>query len=146
MTRSQNIGAWWMVSKLVTRLLYFPPRPISTEQPVARVSNVPKLFGWHESFCIFHKSKFQALKLDNNFAFPCIWNILKSSFSRQPGFKNCFSGPISYRVFRETAPCLKAIVLVSAVTLIQESLPPCGIYQICYSRLLRGWPIVNFIQ
>ena len=40
----------------------------------ARFLKVPKLFGWHKSLCIIRTR-----------------------------FKNCFSGPISYRFFRETA-------------------------------------------
>ena len=45
--------------------------------PGARFSNVPKLFGWHQSLCIVNKKRFQTSKLFSHFAFPYIWNVSK---------------------------------------------------------------------
>jgi len=53
------------------------PRKHWDERPAARFSNVPKLFGWHKSLCIFNKNTVQALKLGSYFTFPYIWKMLK---------------------------------------------------------------------
>ena len=72
----------------------------------ARFSNSPKLFGWRKSLCIFNKNTVQHLELGSYFTFPYISKTKKSSFSQQANhsFKNCFSGPMSNRVFQETHP------------------------------------------
>ena len=54
-----------------------PPVVIRRSRPEARLSNVPKLFGWDKSLCIFNKKTFKALKLGSYFTILYIWNILK---------------------------------------------------------------------
>ena len=78
--------------------------PLTGHWPVSRTSGN---FSGDKSLCIFNKNTVQALKHHSYFTFLYIWKILKSSFSQQANhrFKNCFSGPIGYRVFRETVPC-----------------------------------------
>ena len=74
--------------------------------PGVRFLKVPKHFGWHKSLFIFNTKTFPALKLGSYFTFPYIWNILKEQLFTTGGsysFKNCFLGPISHRVFWETA-------------------------------------------
>ena len=76
--------------------------------PGARFSKVPKLFGWHNSLCIFKTKVFRDMKLCSYFNLYSLYNIWneKISFTEWAGrsFTNDFSGPKSSRDFRETDP------------------------------------------
>ena len=70
------------------------PLRYSLQSPVACFSNVPKLFWWHKSLCIFNKNTFQALKLGSYFAFPYIWNLKEQLFTASRSlFQELLFGP-----------------------------------------------------
>ena len=80
--------------RITAKCLYSPKIIISDDVilhpngfpgPKACFFNVPKLFGWHKSLCIFNKKTFQALKLGSFFAFLYIWNILKEQLFTASG-------------------------------------------------------------
>ena len=53
--------------------------------PRARFSKVPKLFGWHNSLCIFKTKVFHVTKPCSYFNFYCLYNIWKDQLYRTSG-------------------------------------------------------------
>ena len=69
----------------------------------------PETFRVTQIFVSSMRTRFKLWNLAVILLFLVSEKYQKSSFSRQGdnSYKNCFSGPISYRVFRETAPGAK---------------------------------------